>query len=171
MKSLSANKISQLKSNLKQMLNVDPNYPIDGAVISIENDTCTVELADGFEVPDVRLKTTVDGNDHLLIVPKVGSHVLMISTDGTVDNLTVIKVDQASKIIFNENGLVVEIDSTDGKVQIKNNQTSLKDLFQKSADIKKNMKVSTPMGPSGVPLPDVLQMIVNFENEFKKLLK
>ena len=164
-------KYKQLRRNLKEIANVDPNYPIDGVVKSVEGDTCTVSLSDGFEVSDVRLKASVDGNDHLLVFPKVGSTVLMISTDGTIDNLTVIKCDQASKFIFNENGLVIEIDSTDGKVMIKNNQTSLKDLFQKSSDIKKSIKVSTPMGPSGTPLPDVLQMIADFETEFKKLLK
>lgn len=171
MKSLSTNKESRLKYNLRQLLNVDPNYPIDGAVISIENDTCTVELADGFEVPDVRLKTTVDGNDHLLIVPKVGSHVLMISTDGTVDNLTVIKVDQASKIIFNENGLQVEIDSVARKIQVKNNQTSLLDIMQELATLLKQLKVYTPMGPSGTPLPDSILAIQKFETDFKSILK
>lgn len=164
-------KYKQLKQQLKQIVDADPNLPLDGIVTAIDNDTCTVRFADDFEVSDVRLKATADSKDNLLIIPKIGSNVLMISSDGTVGNLTVIKCDQASKIIFNENGLHIEIDSSDGKIMIKNNQTSLKELFQKSTNIKKNMKVSTPMGPSGTPLPDVLQMITVFENEFKQLLK
>lgn len=164
-------KVKQLKQQLKLIIGADPNFPIDGIVKSVNNDTCSVELSDGFEVSDVRLKVSVDGNDHLLIVPKIGSRVLMLSTDGTIGNLTVIKYDQVSKIIFNDNGLNIEIDSESGKIQIKNKDVSLKELFQKSADIKKNMKVSTPMGPSGTPLPDVMQMITEFENEFKSLLK
>ncbi|WP_312078352.1 hypothetical protein [Chryseobacterium sp.] len=161
----------KLKQQLIDLIGANPNLPITGVVKSIENDTCTVEVLNGLELSDVRLKATTNGSDHLLVVPKIGSTILMLSSDGTVDNMTVIKCDQASKIVFKENGLVIEIDSTDGKIQIKNNETSLKDLFEKSANIKKSMKVSTPMGPSGTPLPDVLQMITNFETEFKKLLK
>lgn len=164
-------KHKELKRLMKEIIGASSNVPIDGVVKSVTNDTCTVELADGLVISDIRLKTTADNTDNLLIIPKIGSRVLMLSSDGTIDNMTVIKVDQASKIIFNENGLIVEIDSEESKVQIKNGETSLKDLFQRSANIKKNMKVSTPMGPSGTPLPDVLQMITTFETKFKSLLK
>lgn len=163
-------KLSQLKANFQKMAGVNPNYPIDGIVKSIQGDTCTVEV-DGLELSDVRLKATADGSDTLLIVPAVDSYVLMLSTDGTIDNLTVIKSDKAQKIIYKENGLEIEIDSTDGKISIKNNSVSLYDLFQKSTDIKKNIKVFTPMGPSGNVLPDVLTKIIDFETSFKQLLK
>lgn len=164
-------KFKQLGKNIRAIVGADPNLPIDGIVKSIEGDTCTVELSDGFQVSDVRLKATTDGNDHLLIVPKVGSSVLMISTDLTIDNLTVIKCDQASKIIFNENGLTVEIDSTDGKLKIKNEETSLFDIMQDLSTLLKQLKVYTPVGPSGTPLPDSVVRIQQFETKFKKILK
>ena len=163
-------KLKQLKNNFREMVGANPNLPIDGVVKSVQTDTCTVEL-EGITLSDVRLKSTADGKDNFLIVPKVGSRVLMLSSDGSVDNLTVIKCDVAEKIIYNENGLKVEIDSTDGKIKVQNNTTSLKDLFQQITDILKTLKVFTPAGPSGTPLPDSMAKIIQFETKFKTILK
>lgn len=164
-------KSAQLKNNIRKIVGANSNLPIDGIVTKISGDTCSVKLTDGFEISDIRLKSSADGKDNLLIIPKIGSHVLMISTDGTIGNLTVIKCDIAEKIIFNENGLQVEIDSTSGKVKVKNDETSLKDLFQQLTDLLKTLKVFTPMGPSGTPLPDTITKISQFESDFKKILK
>lgn len=163
-------KVAELKKRLRALMPPTPMITIDGTVTKIENDTCSVMVAD-MELVDIRLKATSNGKDSILTIPKVGSHVLMISTDGSIDNLTVVKCDEVSKFIYNENGLYIEIDSESGKIEIKNKTVSLKELFEKSADIKKNMKVSTPMGPSGTPLPDVLAKILDFETSFKSLLK
>lgn len=163
-------KISQLKANLQKIVNANPNLPVDGIVKSIQNDTCTVEV-DGLELSDVRLKATADGSDTLLIVPAVDSNVLLLSSDGSIDNLTVIKTDKAEKIIYKENGLQVEIDSTDGKVSIKNDSISLIEVLQGLATLLKQFKVYTPAGPSGTPLPDSITAINQFETNFKKILK
>ncbi|WP_234111468.1 hypothetical protein [Chryseobacterium sp. R2A-55] len=164
-------KYAQLKDNLRKIVAANPNLPITGKVTEVDDDTCSVLLPGGLEIPGVLLKATQDGEDNLLIMPKIGSTVLMLSTDGTIGNMTVIKCDVAEKIIFNENGLQVEIDSTDGKVKIENEETSLKDLFQQLTDILQQLKVYTPAGPSGTPLPDSIIRINNFENDFKTILK
>ncbi|MCC2590364.1 hypothetical protein [Chryseobacterium sp. MFBS3-17] len=163
-------KVAQLKRNLQRIIAANPNLPVDGVVQAVTGDVCTVLVGD-LELSDVRLKPTADGEDHLLIIPKTGSRVLMLSADGSIGNLTVIKCDVAEKIIYNENGLQVEIDSTTGKVNVANNVTSLKDLFEQLADILKTLKVYTPAGPSGPPLPDTVAKIVMFENDFKTILK
>lgn len=163
-------KVAELKKRLRAIMPPSPVITLDGEVTEVENDTCSVMVGD-MELVDIRLKATSNGKNSILTIPKVGSHVLMISTDGSIDNLTIVKCDEVSKFIYNENGLFIEIDSETGKIEIKNKAVSLKDLFQKSADIKKNIKVSTPMGPSGTPLPDVLLMIQDFETSFKSLLK
>ena len=165
-----SDKIKKLKEQIRGIVGANPNLPLDGVVKSVSGDVCSVEI-EGLELSDVRLKTTADGKDNLLIVPKVGSRVLMLSADGSVDNLTVIKCDAASKIIYNENGLEVEIDSETGKVKLSNSTTSLKDLFDQIADILKTLKVFTPSGPSGTPLPDTIAKVVQFETEFKTILK
>ena len=163
-------KIAKLKQQLRDLVAANPNLPIDGIVKSVSGDVCSVEV-DGFLLSDIRLKASADGTDNLLIIPKIGSRVLMLSSDGTIDNLTVIKCDAASKIIFNENGLQVEIDSEAGKVKVQNEETSLKALFVQLTDILKTLKVFTPVGPSGNPLPDSIVKIEQFENDFKAILK
>lgn len=163
-------KLSQLKTNFQKMVGANPNYPVDAIVRSIQDDTCTVEI-DGLELSDVRLKATADGSDTLLVIPAINSNVLLLSSDGSIDNLTVIKADKAQKIIFKQNGLHVEIDSTDGKVSIKNSSISLFDIFQALATLLKQLKVYTPAGPSGTPLPDSILAINQFETNFKKILK
>ena len=164
-------KIAQLKDNLRKIVKANPNLPIDGIVTKISGDTCSVKLDGDFEISDIRLKATADGTDNLLIIPKIGTRVLMLSTDGTIGNLTVIKCDVAEKIFYNENGLLVEIDSTTGKVKLQNNETSIKTLFQQLVDLMKTLKVFTPVGPSGIPLPDSIVKIEKFETDFKTLLK
>lgn len=163
-------KIAILKKQLRDLVAANPNLPIDGIVKSVSGDVCAIEI-DGLLLSDIRLKASADGTDNLLIIPKIGSRVLMLSSDGTIDNLTVIKCDAASKIIFNENGLQVEIDSEAGKVKIENEETSLKTLFEQLTDILKTLKVFTPVGPSGNPLPDSIVKIEQFENDFKTILK
>ena len=163
-------KHAALKENIRKIVAANPNLPIDGTVTKVTGDTCSV-LVNDFEVSDIRLKATADGSDNLLIIPKVGSRVLMLSTDGTIGNLTVIKCDVAERILYNEQGLVVEIDSTTGKVKVQNESTSLKDLFQQLTDLLKQLKVFTPAGPSGTPLPDSIVRIEQFETDFKTILK
>lgn len=167
---MKSDKIAKLKEQLRAVVGANPNLPIDGTVTKCNSDTCSVKIGD-LELSDIRLKATSDGKDNLLIIPKVGSRVLMLSTDGTIANLTVIKCDIAEKIIFNENGLEVEIDSETNKIKIANGSTSLTDLFQQMTDILKTLKVFTPVGPSGTPLPDSVLKIEKFETDFKTILK
>lgn len=166
-----SDKFAQLKENLRAIVKADPNFPIDGIVTKISGDTCSVKLDGDFEISDIRLKATADGTDNLLIIPKIGTRVLMLSTDGTIGNLTVIKCDVAEKIFYNENGLLVEIDSTTGKVKLQNEETSLKSLFEQLTDLLKTLKVFTPAGPSGFPLPATIVKIEQFETDFKTILK
>lgn len=174
---MAKNKYAQLGENIREIVRNDPRFkngftaPINGIVKSIENDTCTVEIGAAFIISDVKLKSTADGSDSLLIIPKIDTRVTLLSIDGTVDNLTIIKVDIAEKIIFNENGLQVIIDSSEGKVTIKNDESSLFDLLKDLTNILKQLKVSTATGPSGTPLPDSILSIEKFETDFKKLLK
>lgn len=166
-----SDKTAKLKENLRLLVGANPNLPIDGIITKITGDTCSVLLIDDFEISDIRLKATADGQDNFLIIPKVGTRVLMLSTDGTIGNLTVIKIDVAEKIFYNENGLYVEIDSTTGKVKLENEETSIKSLFQQLVDLLKTLKVYTSVGPSGIPLPDSMNKIIQFETDFKTLLK
>ncbi|MCT4181649.1 hypothetical protein BAS06_09470 [Elizabethkingia miricola] len=163
-------KIAELKRRFRDMMPKQGMITIDGVVTAITGDTCSV-LVDDIELVDVRLKATANGKDSVLMVPVVGSHVLMISTDGSIDNLTVIKCDQVTKFLYNQNGVAVEIDSESKKISVKNDEINLYQLFEDLTMLLKTLKVSTPVGPSGVPLPDTIAKLDEFETNFKKLLK
>lgn len=147
-------KVSKIKEQLRQNVGVNLNLPIQAEVVSVEGKTCTVKLITGLQLTNVKLLVTDnDANDHVLILPKVGSKVLMISLTGDLSNLTVIK--------FNE------ID----KVSIKNEEVSLLDQLLEFSGIIKQLKVYTPQGVSGNPIPDTIAKLTQFETNIKKLLK
>lgn len=183
-------KPSELKKRIREIVGANPNLPLTGVVEAVENDYCTVALKSGLPVSDVKLKATIsNGNDYLKLIPKVGSTVVMISLTGDENNLTIIKIDEAEKIEYNQNGLEILIDSidskvsikknglevlidgSDSKVSIKNDQVSLIDVFSDLATLLKQLKVFTPAGPSGTPLPDTIAAIVQLELNFNQLLK
>ncbi len=164
-------KLSEIKRLIQEIAGTSSNLPFTAKVKSVEGDTCTVKLSDSLSIPLVRLKATEGINQGLLLSPKVGSKVTLLSSSGELDDLTVIKVDEIDKIQYQQDDLNVLIDSTDKKVCIKNEQVSLLDLMQSLSDIIKNIKVSTGVGPSGTPLPDTIGQLEQFEIQFKQLLK
>lgn len=163
--------LSEIKKLLREVVGANPNLPITGTVKSVENDTCTVELINGFTISDVKLKATVGGNNHIITTPKVGSSVKMLSLSEAGDNFTVIKIDELEKLEYKQDGLELVVDSTDGKVSVKNGEASLFGVFKDLSALLKQLKVSTPNGPSGTPLPPTIQAISKFETDLGKLLK
>ncbi|RWX00910.1 hypothetical protein [Flavobacterium cerinum] len=163
---------ADIKQKLREVVGANPNHPIRGIVTATNGQTCSVKLISGLELPDVRLKVAIsDSGDYMLITPKIGTDVLLISGDGTLDDLTILKADQVHKIEIKQGGLVVLFDSADNKVSIKNSEVSLKDIFTDQAALLKQLKVSTPQGPSGTPLPNTILAIEQWETKFNKLLK
>lgn len=168
------NKIAEIKKKLKEVVSANPNYPIIGKVTAVDGESCSVVLVGGLELSDVKLSATVrESADYLLLVPAIGSDVLMLSGDGTLSNLYVIKVDQIAKFKFSQNGLKVNFDSIDKKVNIENESGSLKDLFSDLANILTNLKVAviTEGAPSGTITPDVEVLVTNFSTAVNSLLK
>lgn len=140
-------------------------------VISVEGDTCTVDV-EGTPVPGVRLKATKGGNNKVLITPKLGSNVLVGSLSGDWKELAVLVVDEAEKIEIIQDNLTIEIDAVDGKISIKNKDVSLLSLLTSLTGLlKTGYKVYTPAGPSGGALPDTVANLNELETNIKKLLK
>lgn len=140
-------------------------------VKSIEGESCTV-IVNSIELDEVRLKATINGESNKIIVePKTGSMVLIGSLTGDLKDLAVLKVDEVAKLQYEQDGLKVLIDSTDGKVNIENGTASLKDIFQDLTDLLKQFQVYTAMGPSGTPIATTITSITTFETKFKSLLK
>ena len=163
---------SEVKTKLREIVGANPNLPIQAKVVSVENDSCTVKLASGLELDGVRLKASINGGENYILQrPKAGSNVILLSITGSLDDLMVIKMDEAENFEISQNGLKILIDSEDGKIQIENSDVSLKSIFQDLTDLLKGLKVYTTSGPSGVPIATSMAKINKFETDFKKLLK
>lgn len=163
--------VSKIKREL-QNISGGKNLPLIASVVSIQDETCTIELVTGLKISDVRLKSSVNESDDFLIVtPKVGSKVVVLSLTGELDNLMAIAIDQAEKIHYSQDGLEIMYDSDDGKVMIKNESASLHDMFEELVDIIKTIKVPTPSGLSNTPITDTITRLEQFETNFKTLLK
>lgn len=163
--------LTLIKKLLKEIVGANSNLPINAIVKKVTGDTCEVELKGGLVLTDVKLKATIGESDYVILTPKVGSTVTVLSLSGSLDNLTVIKIDQLDKMEYKQAGLNVLVDSTDGKVSIKNNQVSFFDIMKDLGALLKQFKVFTPNGPSGTPLPPTITAITQFETKLNQLLK
>jgi hypothetical protein len=144
--------------------------PFNATVVSVEGETCTIKM-DDLSIPNVRLKATAnEGQNYLLITPKVNTDVLVVSLSGTYDNLAVMAADEIEKIEWQTAELKVVLNASTGKVSLQNNTTSLLDILQQLKNLLMELKVSTPSGISGTPLPPTIQALNNFETTFKTLI-
>lgn len=90
--------LTKIKKVLKEIVGANSNLPITATIKSVQGDHCTITLKSGLDLSDVKLKATIDGDNYLLIIPKVGSKVVVLSLSGELDNLSVIKVDEVERI-------------------------------------------------------------------------
>jgi hypothetical protein len=162
----------EIKRMLQNIAGGQSSALVSGKVTALQTETCTVDLG-GMEVTDVRLKVSFGGEsgNFAVFYPKVGSQVLLASLSGGVSDLAVLKIDEIQKFEIKQNDLSVLIDSDDDKIQIKNAETSLLELFQTLTQIIKDLKVYTGTGASGVPILTIQNRLNDFEIEFKQLLK
>lgn len=77
------------------------NPIIQGKMGNVDGNTCTV-IIDDIEISDVRLRaSTVDNNSEMLIVPKLGTTVIIGSLTGDLDELVVLTCDEIETIVIN----------------------------------------------------------------------
>ncbi len=168
------NKIAEIKKKLKEVVNANPNYPIVGTVVAVDGETCSVQLTSGLVLSDVKINASVsESEDYLILEPAINSAVLVLSGDGTLSNLYVIKVDKIGKFKFSQAEMKIEFDSLEGKVQIANGSVNLKDLFGDLATILNSLKVAVVSvgAPSGTITPDVVALVNAFSTKVNTLLK
>lgn len=141
-----------------------------GTVKAVDGETCTVAFGT-LELSEIRLKAAIDGNtNRLLITPKKDSKVWVGSLTGDLKDLVVLKADEVEILEYKQNGLKFLLDSKTKKITIENDQVNLKSILQSLSDLLKNFKVNTPSGPSVSVLPDTMNAIIQFENDFKQIL-
>src|SRR5690625_6940741 len=93
-------RVAELKRRLLETVRMDERVILSGTVVSTQTDTCTVKV-DDIALSGVKLKATANDAQTLLLIPTLGANVMMISTDGSIDNLAVIKCDQLAKVNAN----------------------------------------------------------------------
>lgn len=125
-------------------------YP--AIIESIEGISCTVNI-DGLSVSEVRLKpTTTKTKNQLLIIPSIGSHVLVGSYSGDYANLFVLASDVVDKIEITCNG--------------QNVMGLISDWLKTLAESKIIVGKST-----GTFEPSVISKLNQIENAFKEIFK
>lgn len=92
----------RLRDNLMQMMCSGKEITIwQGIVKSVEGITCTVTFGT-LDVEGVRLRASLaDNESHLLIVPKVGTAVVVGSLSNDLSLLVVLAVDEVESITIN----------------------------------------------------------------------
>src|SRR5690625_481321 len=108
-------RVTEMKRRLMETVRMDERVILSGTVVSTQTDTCTVKV-DDIELSDVKLKATANDVQTLLLIPTIGTNVMMISTDGSIDNLAVIKCDQIDKVIAKNGDFEMEIDLKSSKI-------------------------------------------------------
>lgn len=91
----------RLIRNIRKAVGPAPLTVYQGIVASVEGITCTVTFG-SLNVSGIRLRaSTADNDSQILIVPKVGSAVIVCSLSGDFADLAVISVDQVESIEIN----------------------------------------------------------------------
>lgn len=163
---------AELKRALREIVGDMSNLPISGTVTAVDGYTCTIQLGSGLEITEIRLAATNEGgNNFLMCVPKVGTKAVAIEMRGDLTDLLLVRANEYEKILYSQDGLNFEIDSTDGKVSISNNAQSLHTLMGDLCTLLTNFKVNTPAGPSVGLLPDSLAAVQQLEQGLNMILK
>jgi hypothetical protein len=78
---------------------------LQGVVKAVDGNICTVTI-DDIDLTDVRLRaTTTDNTNQMLIVPKIGSVVILGSLSGDLNELVVLSCDEVESITLNGGAL------------------------------------------------------------------
>lgn len=161
---------AEIKQALIKALGITPNLAITATVLSVENDTCTIELTSKLKLSDVRLKATIsEDQDSFLIVPKIGSQVIVMSQTGALSGLMVIKMDAVEKIVYKKGDFEFVVDGTTGKVTLKKGIANFGALMESLIDTVSNAVLVTPNGPGSID-PATQTRLLQIKTAFKTIL-
>lgn len=106
-------KIKQLIKGLSGNGSLRSAATIIGTVKALSNDKtyATIDIADGLEIDEVRLKSIVDeDNKGLYVVPKVGTKVMLLRI-GSSDTFYCVACEQYEKVVIRGENTSLEIDN------------------------------------------------------------
>lgn len=161
---------AEIKKALREALGINPNLAITATVVSVGDNTCSIKLVSELVLTDVRLCATIsDEPDMMVIKPKVGSEVIVMSQTGKLDGLFIVKVDAVDNITFKKEDFEIIIDGQTKKVTIKKSTANLGALMDSLIDTIVSAQVITPQGP-GTISPATQAQLNNIKIMFNALL-
>ncbi len=162
---------AEIKQALIKALGVNPNLPITATVVSVENDTCTVKLLSELVISDVRLKATItDEADSFIMVPKIGSEVIVMSQTGVLSGLMVIKIDAVESIAYKKGVFEFAVDGTTGKVSLKKGTANFGALIETLIDTISGAQIIIASGGAGTINPITQGQLLQIKTAFKTIL-
>jgi hypothetical protein len=163
-------KSAEIKKALIEALGANPNLPITAEVVSVQENTCTVKLVSELVLSDVRLCATIsEDTDLFVLVPKIGSEVVLISQTGKLSGLMVIKVDAIQTIKYKKGTFEFIIDGTTGKVTLKKQGANFGGLINELIDAVSNAQIITPNGPGSIN-PTTINQLSQIKSKFNLIL-
>lgn len=161
---------AEIKKALTSVLGITPNLPMTATIVSIQGTTCTIKLLDELQLSDVRLTATIsESEDGLLIVPKVGSEVIVMSQTGTLSSLMVLKVNEVDAVKYKNADFEVMLDPVTKKVTVKNGKVNLGLLVNNLIDAIGAAVIITPNGPGSIN-PSTVSILNNIKGQFNMIL-
>lgn len=139
--------------------------------VDVEKQTCVLIDEDGLELFDVRLRSVLNENKSILIVPKVGSYVLAVRVEDD-DDWMVIGYDEIESFSYQTKKTVFAFDDKGFLLQ-KENETLKKLMTDLIAAIKNiSFAVTTPDTINGnTTVLNNLAQFESVETRFKDFLK
>lgn len=128
-------------------------FPAQVKAVNETDYTCDVVDSDELEIYDVRLRATVDGVETgAILVPKVGSWVIVANVGNSEGEYVVIASSELTKVVLQVGTANMEI-AADG-IQIERNAQNLKEVLNILLDAIKAITVTcaSPGMPSTIPV-------------------
>lgn len=145
----------ELVERLKQLAPQGQTPIYQGVVRHVVGILCTVEVA-GLEIPDVRLRATESASEtQILLVPKVGSAVLVGSLSGDLTALAVLSVDEVERIELHGK-IVINDGRLGGMIAIDRLTAKLNEVIAAiNAHVHTSAAPGTPTTPIAIRIPSL----------------
>lgn len=162
--------------------------------VQVQSKTCTIEFADGFQLPNVRLKAAIDDSEEFIILfPRPESEVLISPLTNDSTEYYVIAVNEVDSVKAKIGSTVLEVTKdiiklnqkqskieivdeaitiySQKKIVINNGLTSLKTIMNSVVDAFSSIKVLTGSPGSLSPVdPTMTATVAQLKGEIAKLL-
>lgn len=150
-----------LRERLKGVFPTSITYT-SGMVVRVEGTVATVQIGDSQWEAQLRA-TEVDNDGHLLVVPKVGSAVVLACLSGDYRQMVVIAVDEAERIEISGE-VVINGGKNGGMVNITDLTKILNNMITSY-----NTHTHAVAGTATKPVEKVVQSVKNSDYEDKQV--